>query len=108
MAKETWDLIEGDVLIYDKDKYEIITTSNRGGYSHVGDTESWGYYILAKKMKTKGNMEVWAIFEASEIRYDTNYYDEDLAGTTEDWYRSDTPYDIGSEEEIDETWDEIN
>lgn len=108
MAKETWDLIEDRVLVYDKDKYEIISTSNRGGYSHFDNTESWDFYILAKKMKTKGNMEVWAIFDATEIHYDSSYYDEDLAGTTEKWYRNDLIYDIGSEEEIMEVWEKLN
>ena len=108
MAKETWDLIEDNVLIYNKDKFEVVSTSNRSGYSHFDDAESWGFYVLAKKMKTKGNMEVWAIFNAIETRYDSSYYDEDLAGTIEYWYRSDMPYDIGSEEEIEETWNELD
>ena len=109
MAKETWDLVEdNDIIIYDNEKYEIVSNTNRFDYSHVDDSESWRLYILTKKKKTKGNMEVWAIFNAVEIRYDTDYHDEDLAGTTEMLYRSDIPYDIGSEEEVFETWNELD
>lgn len=107
-SKETWEDIDGKFIYFKDDKYEIISQSNRYDYSHFEDVENWGFMILARKIKSKGNLETWAIFYGSETKFDYNYWDEDLAGETVDSYRSDAVYDIGSEDEIDEIWNEMN
>lgn len=108
MAKEMWEEINGDFIYYKNDKYEIISETNRYGYSHFDGAENWGFKILARKVKSKGNLETWAIFYGSETKFDYNYYDDDLAGETIYEYRSDAVYCIGSEDEIDDIWNELD